>query len=63
MKLAADNLQTLVLPDIDHWVAEQAPEELVAALTAFLAPPGRRTTPGRRLPGSTPCFGSRCGVV
>ena len=22
----------------DHWVAEQAPEEMLAALTAFLAP-------------------------
>jgi pimeloyl-ACP methyl ester carboxylesterase len=28
----------LVIPDAGHWVAEQAPEELVAALTAFLAP-------------------------
>ena len=38
MELVADDLQTLVIPDSGHWVAEQAPEELVAALTAFLAP-------------------------
>ena len=38
MKLAADNVQTLVIPGCGHWVAEQAPEELLAALTAFLAP-------------------------
>ena len=27
-----------VLPGTGHWVAEQAPQELLAALTAFLAP-------------------------
>jgi pimeloyl-ACP methyl ester carboxylesterase len=38
MKLAADDVQTLVIPGCGHWVAEQAPEELLAALTSFLAP-------------------------
>jgi pimeloyl-ACP methyl ester carboxylesterase len=38
MQLVADDVQTLVIPDCGHWVAEQAPEELLAALTAFLAP-------------------------
>jgi pimeloyl-ACP methyl ester carboxylesterase len=38
MKLVADDVQTVVLPGSGHWVAEQAPEELLAALTAFLAP-------------------------
>jgi pimeloyl-ACP methyl ester carboxylesterase len=38
MKLAADDVQTVVLRGSGHWVAEQAPDELVAALTAFLAP-------------------------
>ncbi len=38
MKLAADDVQTLVIPGCGHWVAEQALEELLAALTAFLAP-------------------------
>ena len=38
MKLAADDVQAVVLADSGHWVAEQAPEQLLAALTAFLAP-------------------------
>jgi pimeloyl-ACP methyl ester carboxylesterase len=37
MKLVADDVQTLVLP-AGHWLAEQAPEEMTAALTEFLAP-------------------------
>jgi pimeloyl-ACP methyl ester carboxylesterase len=35
---AADDVQTVVIPGAGHWVAEQAPEELLATLTAFLAP-------------------------
>jgi pimeloyl-ACP methyl ester carboxylesterase len=38
VKLAADNVQTVVIPGAGHWIAEQAPDELLAALTAFLAP-------------------------
>ena len=38
MKLVADDVQTLVIPGCAHWVAEQAPEQLLAALTTFLAP-------------------------
>ena len=38
MKLTADDVQTVVLAGCGHWVAEQAPDELPAALTAFLAP-------------------------
>ena len=38
MKLVADDVQTVVLAGSGHWVAEQAPQELLAALTAFLAP-------------------------
>lgn len=38
MKLVADDVQTLVIPGIGHWLAEQAPEPMLAALTAFLAP-------------------------
>ena len=38
MKLAADDVRTMVLAGSGHWVAEQAPEQLLAALTAFLAP-------------------------
>ena len=38
MKLAADDVQALVVPGCAHWVAEETPEETLAALTAFLAP-------------------------
>jgi len=38
MKLTADDVQTLVIPGIGHWLAEQAPDEMVAALRAFLEP-------------------------
>jgi pimeloyl-ACP methyl ester carboxylesterase len=38
MKLAADDVQTLGIPGSGHGVAEQTPEQLLAALTAFLAP-------------------------
>ena len=38
MRLVADEVQTIVLPGSGHWVAEQAPEELLAALRDFLDP-------------------------
>jgi len=38
MQLVADNVQGVVLAGAGHWVAEQAPEQLLAALTEFLAP-------------------------
>jgi pimeloyl-ACP methyl ester carboxylesterase len=38
MKLVADDVQGVVLPGAAHWVAEQAPEQLLSALTEFLAP-------------------------
>jgi pimeloyl-ACP methyl ester carboxylesterase len=38
MKLVADDVQGVVISGAAHWVAEQAPEELLAALTEFLAP-------------------------
>jgi pimeloyl-ACP methyl ester carboxylesterase len=38
MKLVAEDVQSMVLPGAGHWVAEQAPEALLAALTPFLAP-------------------------
>ena len=38
MKLVADNVQGVIIPDSGHWVAEEAPEKLLAALTPFLAP-------------------------
>jgi pimeloyl-ACP methyl ester carboxylesterase len=44
MKLVADDVQTLVIPDTGHWVAEQAPEQMLAALTEFLGPYGKEPT-------------------
>ena len=38
MKLAADDVQTVVIPGCGHHPAEETPEETLAALTAFLAP-------------------------
>jgi pimeloyl-ACP methyl ester carboxylesterase len=38
MDLVADDVQPLVIPGSGHWVAEEAPHEVLAALTAFLAP-------------------------
>ncbi len=38
MKLAADDVEALVLDGVGHWLAEQAPDQIVAALTRFLAP-------------------------
>jgi pimeloyl-ACP methyl ester carboxylesterase len=34
----ADDVQSAVIASAGHWVAEQAPDELLAVLTAFLAP-------------------------
>ena len=38
MKLAADDVQSLIIPGSGHYCLEEAPEEVTAALTAFLAP-------------------------
>jgi pimeloyl-ACP methyl ester carboxylesterase len=37
MQLVADDVRTVVLPGAGHWIAEQAPEALLDALTAFLS--------------------------
>ena len=51
MKLTADDVQTLVVPGVGHWLAEQAPDEIVAALRAFLAP-YQKTMAATRNPGA-----------
>src|SRR5829696_4743866 len=38
MKLLATNVQSVVIPDAGHWLAEESPDQLLAALTPFLAP-------------------------
>jgi pimeloyl-ACP methyl ester carboxylesterase len=37
-EVAANDVQTLVIDGSGHWVAEEATEEMLAALTEFLAP-------------------------
>ncbi|MEU6557171.1 alpha/beta hydrolase [Streptomyces sp. NPDC046915] len=38
MKLVARDVRSVVIPGTGHWVAEEAPQEVLAALTTFLAP-------------------------
>lgn len=38
MALAADHVESVVLPECGHYPAEEAPEAMLSALTAFLAP-------------------------
>ena len=38
MSSTSTRLPTPEVPGADHWLAEQAPEEMLAALTEFLAP-------------------------
>jgi pimeloyl-ACP methyl ester carboxylesterase len=38
LRAVADDVQSLVIPGCGHWVAEEAPEEMLGALTTFLAP-------------------------
>jgi pimeloyl-ACP methyl ester carboxylesterase len=38
MKLLADDVQSVVIPGTGHWVAEESPKKMLAALTPFLVP-------------------------
>jgi pimeloyl-ACP methyl ester carboxylesterase len=38
MRFAADDVQSVILAGSGHWVAEEAPDDLLAALSPFLAP-------------------------
>src|SRR5919112_6040487 len=38
MKDVADDVQGVIIPGAGHWLAEEAPDEFLAALTEFLAP-------------------------
>jgi pimeloyl-ACP methyl ester carboxylesterase len=38
MRLAADDVQSMVIPGSGHYCLEEAPEEMLAALTTFLIP-------------------------
>jgi pimeloyl-ACP methyl ester carboxylesterase len=43
VRAVADDVQSLVILRVGHFLAEEAPDELLAALTAFLAPNGDGT--------------------
>lgn len=38
MRLVADNVQSHVITNCGHWLAEEQPEQVLAAITPFLAP-------------------------
>ena len=38
MRLAAGDVQSVVIPGCGHYLLEEAPQEMLATLTAFLAP-------------------------
>jgi pimeloyl-ACP methyl ester carboxylesterase len=38
MRLVADNVESTIIPTSGHWVAEEAPDQLLEALKPFLAP-------------------------
>jgi pimeloyl-ACP methyl ester carboxylesterase len=44
MRLAADDVQSIIFPECGHWLAEQVPDGMVAALSEFLAPHRDRGT-------------------
>jgi pimeloyl-ACP methyl ester carboxylesterase len=54
VRAVADDVQSLVIPGTGHFLAEESPDELLAALTAFLAPyrDGRAAVPEPRQPGA-----------
>jgi len=43
MRLAADDVQSMVIPGCGHYCLEEAPDEMLATLTAFLASYRERT--------------------
>ena len=53
MKLVADDVQTVVIPDAGHWIAEQNPGAVIDALSIFLAPYREQTAPLVTAPGAT----------
>jgi hypothetical protein len=54
MKLAADDVRSVVIPGSGHYCLEEAPEEAAAALTGFLAP-------DRDDPAAAPAPGAQVG--
>ena len=55
MKIVANDVQSLVIPGAGHWIAEEAPERMLAGLTKFLAPYRDGSPRGRTPARSPPC--------
>jgi pimeloyl-ACP methyl ester carboxylesterase len=55
MRLVADDVESLIIPDCGHYPPEEAPEAMLAALTAFLAPYRDRQDGRTAAHISTPC--------
>ncbi|WP_406466860.1 alpha/beta hydrolase [Streptomyces hirsutus] len=53
MKLVAHDVRSVVIPGTGHWVAEEAPREVLAALTTFLAPYRTQGRSARPQPAAT----------
>jgi pimeloyl-ACP methyl ester carboxylesterase len=49
MQIVANHVQGLSIPGAGHFVAEEAPEQMIAALTRFLAPYATEVPRGRTL--------------
>ncbi|MEU6142797.1 alpha/beta hydrolase [Streptomyces sp. NPDC047081] len=45
MRLAADDVETVVIPGCGHYPAEETPDEMLTALRSFLIPGGLNCTP------------------
>ena len=51
MRLLADDVHGVVIPEVGHFVAEEAPNEMLVALATFLAPyRNRADAPGTQVP-------------
>jgi hypothetical protein len=58
VQAVADDVQSVVITGVGHFVAEEAPEEMLAALNGFLAP-YRDGSAAARDPGPHAAAGSR----
>jgi hypothetical protein len=52
MEPLADDVQSVVIPGAGHWVAEEAPDEMLGSADCLPGPIPRRTGRGTRLEGA-----------
>ncbi|MEV4576619.1 alpha/beta hydrolase [Nonomuraea jabiensis] len=56
MRLAADDVESVIIPDCGHYPAEEAPEEMLAALKPFLTAHRFDAIGGERVPNCSPVW-------